>query len=41
VDEAATAKRQEEADKIAKEKEEEPIKVCYFVIMLLVAVILL
>jgi heat shock protein beta len=27
VDEAATAKRQEEADKIAKDKEEEPIKV--------------
>jgi HSP90 family molecular chaperone len=27
VDDAATAKRQEEADKIAKDKEEEPIKV--------------
>jgi HSP90 family molecular chaperone len=27
VDEAATAKRQEEADKIAKDKQEEPIKV--------------
>jgi hypothetical protein len=27
IDEAATAKRQEEADKVAKDKEEEPIKV--------------